>query len=133
MEISDARMTTAEREKYVRERWEHVNWGASNYELTQFGVILYDDEDGTAFRKNSQASAWQAAYDFTLAREEEIRQVEEEIKWLGDHAEISESQQKLYRERGLVFSAEFLRQLDVAKRILTREQAALTDLKRGMK
>ena len=135
-------MTAAEMEQYVCSRWDSVNWGASNYELTQFGVILYDDEEGIGFRANSQASAWQSAYDFTIAREEKIRQVEKETEAITELFETYARRVRLALSGGLegaesglwdnwIFEA--VRYAQRYARILAREQAALADLKRGMR
>jgi len=74
---------------------------------------------------------WKAAAAFTLQREEEIRQVEEEVRLLTDQerhewaaSSISppDGAQQCYIVRALRFG-----------RILAREQAALAELKKGWK
>ena len=74
-------MTQQEHEEYVRSKWKHVE---VHRELIAQGVnagfkwwILIVGVG----RMNScitEVAAWQAAYDFTVAREEEIRQLERE-------------------------------------------------------
>ena len=78
-------MTQQKYEEYVRSKWKHVE---VHRELIAQGVnagfkwwILIVGVG----RMNScitEAAAWQAAYDFTVAREEEIRQLKAEIEAL---------------------------------------------------
>jgi hypothetical protein len=63
-----------QQEKYVRSRWVDVyDCGGCVYICGFHGRILF-----TVSRPTS-VEAWQAAYDFTVDQEEEIRQLEEEI------------------------------------------------------
>lgn len=121
-----------ENERYVKERWDKayepiVQRGLMGIDIWVEGSRTY------RFHADNLPAAWQAAFDFTKAREEEIRQVEEEISWLTERTEISPKLQELYDKRTWEFSAEFLKDKQTAKRILAREQAALAELQRGMK
>jgi len=97
-------------EMYVRQRWAEITvktygnsrpfWICSQFEYLANGPF------------ETEAEMWQAARAFTEAREEEIRQVEEEIA----HVE------------GLLLDYSTA---DPYKRILLREIAILADLKRG--
>lgn len=105
-----------ENERYVRERWDKayepiVQRGLMGIDIWVEGSRTY------RFHADNLPAAWQAAYDFTKAQEEAIRQVEEEI------TEI---------EFVLAESPD-LPEVPIYKRILTREQAALAKLQRGMK
>jgi len=106
-------MTTAEMEQYIRSKWELVSRCDGSYRHYEMGTVLIQDVHNHWFDFDS----WQAAYDFTLAREEEIRQVEEEIKFLHE----------------LKSFGSWVENHTGWQRILAREQAALADLKRGMK
>jgi hypothetical protein len=76
-------------------------------------------------------SDWQAARAFTEAREEEIRQVEEEIALL--NLEFWEMHGEIRLATMVEQYTPLVRELCRWARILAREQAALTELKRGMK
>ena len=65
------------------------------------------------------ADAKITAYAFTLAREEEIRQVEEEIAWIAN--------------MGFYLREDAPQAISIRGRILERLQAALNELRRGMK
>jgi hypothetical protein len=95
-----------EQEKLVRETWETV------YEYqTLSGQDLVAHGPYTSY-------TWAAAAEYTRERLEQIRLVEEEILWLGAafNSEWSYWKEKPLRER-----------------ILAARQAALAELKRGMK
>lgn len=106
-----------EDERVVRAAWKSVNWGASNYGGTEFGVVVYDDEHGTGFKAKTQAEAWQAAREFTKARQEEVRLLDGEIALM--RYVISDRGRK---EGG-----------HAARRILGRLQGIRDDLRKGMK
>jgi len=103
-------------EQFVREHWERAE-ACPHRDNRQCCISL----GGRMFTRvtvpntvsgyaPSESEAWAAARVFTEARLEEIRQVEEEIEYLEDFA----------------FGQPW-------KRILFREQAALAELKRGLK
>lgn len=104
-------------EEYVRSRW---NEDAKVPCISHVTIVLNDpywlkphaDEDGY------EASCWQAAYEFTLAYEEKIRQVREEIAELQD-------------DTSAYARGEYLG--EVYRRILAREQAHLDSLLVGWK
>ena len=99
-------MTTAQMEEYVKQKWK----------AESLRIVPVVDGDGFISLDYSEfVNSWSAAYAFTLAREEEIRQVEEEIEWL----------------RGFSAFAEHSIYGPVRERILAREQAALDALKKG--
>lgn len=117
-----------ENEQFVRSVWDGVNWGASNYEGSEFGVVIYDDSQGTGFRCKTQSEAWQAAADFTRERLEEVRQLQEEIELLGGDLEV-ELPSPLSGEIRTIFD----RESAIYERVISRLQAILADKTRGMK
>lgn len=80
----------------------------------------------------SRDAAWQAAYEWTLQRQEEIRQVEEEIEWVTECSIISPKMEQLYRDRAWEFSAEYLKRIETSKRVLSRLQSIRAELTHGM-
>lgn len=106
-----AKPSAGEMEAYVRERWESIATGAQALHLSNYcaSIVIWGYEFAN----------WQATYDFTLAREQEIRLVEEEIGWVQSGMALSSTKYGPYDK--------------AMQRILVREQAALTELKRGMK
>lgn len=103
-------------EEYVRQKWEHDAIRSRCY-VNNRPFWLYIGEDFCTGPHANEQKAWLAAYNFTIAREEEIRQVEEEIQtiyWLMEHCSNPTANGRIFR-------------------ILARETAALTELKRGMK
>ena len=104
-------LTTAEKEAYVRRVWENVIVCDGSYRSYARGTVLFN----WANHKFYEFADWDAAYAFTLAREEEVRQVEEEVALLKGWRYVQEG-----------ISPQ-------ATRILAREQAALDELKRGMR
>lgn len=99
-----------ENERYVRERWESIATGSKALHLSRYcaPIVIWGNEFPN----------WQAAFAFTKAREEEIRQVEEEIMELQDDISCYHTGEHFYAIYG---------------RILAREQSALAELQRGMK
>ena len=104
-------LTKAEKEAYVRGKWENVIVCDGSYRSYARGTVLFN----WANHKFYEFADWDAAYAFTLAREEEVRQVEEEVALLKGWRYVQEG-----------ISPQ-------ATRILAREQAALDELKRGMR
>ena len=106
-------------EEYVRARWEvHTAFpnGNGKYYLALAPDKCLDGEFDGQF--DTEAEAWSAARAFTENREREIAEVEEEIALianLGSHVK-----QEAFA-------------VDIRKRILSREQAVLAELRRGMK
>jgi hypothetical protein len=94
-------------EEFVRANWENVHRCDGSYILISKG----------GHRNFADFPGWQAAAQFTRDRLEAIRQIEEEIEWLRGMC--------AWREHG-IYGPRY-------DRILAREQAALADLKRGMK
>jgi hypothetical protein len=103
-------------EEYVRSKWAEITvktygnsrpfWICSQFEYLANGPF------------ETEAEMWQAARAFTEAREEEIRLLEEECDLLFQKHEAASNKpahQAIYA------------------RIMSREQAALTELKRGMR
>ena len=110
---------TNEQEKYCKERWEKahepiIQRGLVGVDIWLEGAKVY------RFHADNRPAAWQAAYDFTLAREEQIREVEEEIEFLEFTHNVARNQ--AYHHKWL----------ESLVRILAREQAALAELKKGM-
>jgi hypothetical protein len=81
-------------EKYVREKWDEAH----------------------AFWASTEIEAWQAAYDFTLQREEEIRQAEAEITWIRGFGHIGTCNCCGVRDRVLARAKEHLATLKLGMR-----------------
>jgi hypothetical protein len=103
-------------ERIVREAWEDYSIMIREFPNSSPYWIYLGEEFCTGPHK-TEAKAWRAAAEFTTQRQEQIRQVGEEIK-------IVRNELSLGRDRWN--SPEFIR-------ILAREQAALAELQRGMK
>jgi len=116
-----ADLSVREMEEYVRERWERVV-------ITQPTTVDFDGEwclyllgTGKRFIKETANECWQAAYDFTVEREEEIRQGGENIKQLED----------LLSHRECLDHVECIRRRCWQARVLVHEQARLAELRKG--
>jgi hypothetical protein len=137
-------------EKFVREHWAHVrSWvrDLDSYGTDQFNVALYFDEkdaehhSGDYFQRWQEDNdckgfneVWSSAAEFTRSRLEEIRQVEREIDRIENYFwSASNWQENLddLEEQGQVVDA--VRQQCADVRIVARLQAALAELKRGMR
>jgi hypothetical protein len=118
-------------EQYVRSKWKRVEYRESG--LTPAGpyyVTISGGDHPTAgsliFMNHgiSKEAVFVAARAFTEEREKQIAEVEKEIAWLikekrGQHPEFeTQTARELYA---------------TPRRIFAREQAALNELKRGMK
>jgi hypothetical protein len=105
-----------EHETYVHSKWEKawepiVQRGLRGVEIWIEGSHTYH------FHAPNRPAAWQHAHDFTLAREEQIRGRVLDCEVL---AHFVEDQNGSYQGKAF-------------ERVLAREQAALAELKRGMK
>jgi c-di-AMP phosphodiesterase-like protein len=120
-------MTQQEQEAYVRARW-----GKVLPQEMSFGCL---DIVGWSGEVN-----WQAAFDFTVAREEEIRQLNEEICQMDDLSQMkrqdidceidtAEGYDPSWNDNALVV---YVRDLCEYSRTLARLQQALEDLTKGM-
>ncbi len=98
-------------EEYVRSKWKLVAHCDGSYQNYLRGTVLLQDVNRHWFDFDS----WSAAVEFTREREEQIRHVEEEIALLEGWKHLVEVKNP------------------AALRILGREQAALAELKKGMK
>ena len=112
-------------EEYVRSKWENVTSNST----PQYGVEgnlvywnIYSDDWLIASGHETEDASWSAAAEFTCSREEEIRQVEEEIG-------VCEGCLRMWQPP---FGNDY-GGVGPMKRILSREQAVLDKLKRGMK
>ena len=120
-----------EHEKYVTSKWRHLRqWvrDLDSYGTNQFNVAIFFTEETARWKEDpfhrwqeddnysGRERVWAQAYEFTRKREREIEEFEAELMWL--EAESSMSDEFPYPE---------------ALRIIAREQAALADLKRGMR
>jgi len=105
-------MTAAEVKRYVRA---HLRVRECHDEEGDW--LIFCDELDKGWRD------WQGAYDFTIAREKQIAEVEQEINWLTEAVEWMKLAVPYYET-----SCEA-----ALKRVLILEQAALADLKRGMR
>jgi len=120
-------MTQDEQEAYVRSKWIEV------YDCGAY-VIIYgtDGRQLVNVSRQTTVEAWQAVYDFTIDREEEIRKVERE-------ASVQAYAISALREQindwctlpGVVL--EQVRTLCAMCRTRARLDQKLTELKRGMK
>ena len=109
-------------EQFVREKWEEVREQVQacvhEAPVNQHGfVFVRCGEDEEMIGSGTYRERWAAAAEFTRNRLEQIRQVEEEIE---------EIRGPLCRDQACVRCV-------IHTRILAREQAALADLRRGMK
>jgi len=103
-------------EKEVRDSWEFVHRCDGSYRDYPKGTILIlQGVPGKWWDFPSCA----AAAAFTRERKEQIRQVEEEIAYTEREAEVGE-----------LIGADWT---PITKRILVREQAALAELRKGMR
>jgi hypothetical protein len=120
-------------EKFVRKHWEHVrSWvrDLDSYGTDQFNVALFLNAKDAKWCDNpfqgwqedvgKEDTVWSAAAEFTRSRLEEIRQVEEEMMLLRSMVILLDS------EPGDLTAP-------IYKRTLARLQAALAELKRGMR
>lgn len=102
-------MTDPERhEQFVREYWP----GSADYLGSGLRPIRVFTPSGVETFKN-----WSAAYDFTVQRRKQIAEVEEEIAFMQGFS--------AYENHSIYGPAR--------KRILTRLESALADLKKGLK
>ena len=103
-------------ERYVRDAWELVAHCDGSYRDYPRGTIIVQDVNNHWF----DFPSWEAARTFTEAHAEKIRQVREEIFVARDRA---------------VFLSNWkdLEQATIYARVISRLQAVLDDLKRGMK
>lgn len=112
-------------EEYVRARWEDDAIHTSSVCVCISSDELYNFCTGI---HRDLAHCWSEGRQFTEAREEEIRQVEREIEWLGHYTGGS-----TYCGFDPSHLAQLV-QLDCAPyRILAIEQARLAELRRGMR
>ena len=126
-------------EEYVRQRWEGVHYKESRgHSPWSYGIVYRKAPYGDSAEwllsgalELPKAEAWQAARAFTEAREEEIRQVEQEIAIL--NLEFWEMHGEIRLATMVEQYTPLVRELCRWARILAREQAALAELKRGMK
>jgi hypothetical protein len=116
-------------ERYVRERWEHIKYADTALSVLAgpHYVIIFSEENRRqifAPYRHTEAEAWAAAKAFTVEREKQIAEVEEEIEYVEFRMrDIEENGGKIYVECAY----------RTLERIFAREQAALAELKRGMK
>ena len=126
-------------EKFVRVYWEHVrSWvrDLDSYGTDQSNVALYYREDDAKYGHDyfqrwqkdvgKEDAVWSSAAEFTRSRLEEIRQVEEEIMRVGGCVRVYEHH-TIENSYPLNIAAK-----ECWNRILSREKAALAELKRGM-
>lgn len=99
----DEQLTAQQEYEYVESRW-------SDYRAMTYGRLDICDMEGEM--------DYHAAYLFTKERERQIAEVEEEVALLEAEAALWPN---------------FYKQQAAYSRILAREQAALAELKRGMK
>jgi len=108
--------TRSAEEEFVREHWETVKLFDAEHVID---IYIVPPGQAQSWREDLRTfTSWSKAVEFTRKRLEQIRLVEIEINWLSNVASLRGSPQW---ER------------DAYERILAREQAALTELRRGMK
>jgi hypothetical protein len=136
-------------EKFVRANWEHVrSWvrDLDSYGTDQFNVALFFNEKDARWCDNpfkewqmdvgKEKVVWKLAAEFTRNRLEEIRQVEAEIVLVDYDGKGGPDWNDLINGR---IGKEFGLSVSVAQqkirwcRILVRLQAALAELKKGMR
>jgi hypothetical protein len=134
-------LSAQEMEAKVRARWDvvekkdHSNFDRfRNWKRTDSVAISMQSEHCFSSERvvsaPTEIEAWQSAYAFTVEREEEIRLVEEEIAWLQSAALVYRKHLEEAPREWTVLGKES----DVIGcRVLAREQAALAELKRGMR
>lgn len=126
--MGDEHMTAEQKEAYVRSRWDHM---ATRREPDGQWLFFTSNALYRAFRANSLRELFNKGYEFTLAREEEIRLVEFDVRHIRQfHNAVSEyidghpNAENIELERGNLASW---------RRILAREQAALDTLREGLR
>lgn len=124
-----------EHEAYVRERWDRrLDW----LQITPMRGVINGFSEIYAGRvddfPNPQSAAWQAAYEFTTAREEEIRQIAGEIAEV--QGELNRATEQFYyalHAGGSTGASYWAMKKHRWTRVLARLEAHLATLKRGMK
>jgi hypothetical protein len=120
-------MTEQEEREYVEKVWPEceAKWLPSmpyrfRVEMRYDSDMVWADLKGSGFFKTdselTEQRAWHAAYLFTVERQRQIKEVEEEIQWIA----------------GVVYGRAHFNHPAV-ERILAVEQQRLADLQRGMK
>ena len=124
-----------EEERIVRGAWEWYTCFPPDFGSDTWLVQVADEQilnlNIIDFHGETEAEAWHAAAEFTIRRQEEIRQVEKQIDWI-------QAASLVYRRHLLeelprnwtVLSQESDR---IALGILAARQVALTELQRGWK
>jgi hypothetical protein len=107
-------------EKYIRDRWELVHCCDGSYLGYARGTVLLQD----SHRHWIDFDSWSAAKAFTVEREGQIAEIEEEIAWLTE-------QKRRLRPTSETQTAKEM--YAVSRRILAVEQERLVALKQGMK
>ena len=120
-------MTQHEQEAYVRSKWIEV------YDCGAY-VIIYgtDGRQLVNVSRQTTVEAWQAVYDFTIDREEEIRKVEREASVQAYAISALREQINDWCTLPCVV-LEQVRTLCAMCRTRARLDQKLTELKRGMK
>lgn len=121
----DEQLTAQQEQEYVEARWKRVAYHESG--LTSAGkcyVTIDADDHPTAgtllfmHHGGTKAAVFHAAYLYTKERKRQIAEVEEKVALLEAEATLWPN---------------FYKQQAAYSRILAREQAALADLKRGLR
>jgi hypothetical protein len=127
-------------EQFVREHWEQVTYSdtAVGVLAGPHYVIIGGYPNGPqkfAAYRHTPEEAWSAAAEFTRERLEQIRQVEQEV------GKVDYEQNEAFmlirdvppKSVHLEMIVMWVRSLCATSRILAREQAALAELKKGMR
>lgn len=125
-------------EEFVRQHWVRAEDCPHDVNGSPKGVSI--SLGGQGFTRacvpdpyaRSFSEAWTAAAEFTRDRLEQIRQIEEEIEYL--NTQIAVSDYRLKQNLNDPYDAAWWsKRAGAEKRILSHEQDALTELKRGMR
>jgi hypothetical protein len=117
-------LTMQEKRDYVEARWERMRFEQGRVSfIVELPVIWRGSLTGTTGYFADESEAWDAAYAFICQREEEIRQVDEEIAYLQI---VIDTQAKDCGVDGCGCDKPFAR-------TVARLQAIRADLVRGMK
>ena len=115
------KLSGAEKEAYVRTAWQgaHIQWSLIDDFTACYSVVCNGNQPIPSQGFSTIEECWEAAYTFTIAREEKVRQIDEEMA-----------------EQALVIGiarADKQERIElVHERTLARLQAIKAELQRGM-
>ena len=126
-------MNQQEQEAYVRARWKRAELyeGLIGEDEYEYGWRVLIVGVGRMKACDTEAAAWQAAYEWTAAREEEIRQLRAEIEALQINSYAGSDKFEDSIGEGLNVARRTIHHCRLS-RTLDRLQEALAELKKGM-